>query len=267
MSKLLYDERPIVAQASLIAAAGLNEALVLQQLHYLSLHSRSGSVDVSISELASDFPFWSERTVMRALLSLERQGFIATSRGTGSRNVYEVDYAVVEKVPILDRRRFKTGDRLSPPTGDKNAPEPVTKTARTGDKSEPVPLFPLYTQEKEIREKSGEKEARPRSLEDVVARFKEIGLDEREAEKFWSHGETIGWKVGKAGHPMKDWRAASITWKLRKEEDDAKRTNGTGRRSSAGGSTRADDLRESLDGALALSRRRGPDGADPRRRG
>ncbi len=52
----------------------------------------------------------------------------------------------------------------------------------------------------------------PKHLNDVLVYAKEIGLPVKEAEKFFDHYTSNGWKVsGKA--PMKDWRASLRNWK------------------------------------------------------
>ena len=51
------------------------------------------------------------------------------------------------------------------------------------------------------------------TLDEVLAEAKRIELPAREAEKFYFHYESNGWKVGK--NPMKSWRGALMGWKLR----------------------------------------------------
>lgn len=49
------------------------------------------------------------------------------------------------------------------------------------------------------------------TIEEVKAKASELGLPEREAEKFHSYYESNGWRVGK--NPMKKWAAAMVTWR------------------------------------------------------
>jgi hypothetical protein len=44
----------------------------------------------------------------------------------------------------------------------------------------------------------------------------EIGLSEYEAEKFYDHFQSNGWKTSRG--PMKDWRAAERNWSKRSGE-------------------------------------------------
>ena len=92
MSKLLINERPLLILPKLATVIGLNEAIVLQQIHYWLLtyaekhdvkHFREGRWWVwnSIQQWQSDnFPFWDERTVRRVLTSL-RNPFTPKDRG------------------------------------------------------------------------------------------------------------------------------------------------------------------------------------------
>jgi hypothetical protein len=52
----------------------------------------------------------------------------------------------------------------------------------------------------------------PKSLEEAQAYFLEIQSTEAEAEKFFDHYQSNGWKVG-GRSPMKNWRAAARNWK------------------------------------------------------
>ena len=53
------------------------------------------------------------------------------------------------------------------------------------------------------------------SLEDVRRFIAEKGYTFT-AERFFSHYESNGWKVGK--NPMKDWRQACVSWQIRQKE-------------------------------------------------
>jgi Helix-turn-helix domain len=59
-------------------------------------------------------------------------------------------------------------------------------------------------------------EATPANLQMVKERAREIGLPLIEAEKFWNHFESNGWKVsGKT--PMKNWHCALRNWQLQQK--------------------------------------------------
>lgn len=81
MSRLLINEQPLLVLPSLACEIGLNEALVLQQIHYWMNSSKNffeGRYWVynSVSEWQTQFPFWSESTTKRALVRLEKLGLV-----------------------------------------------------------------------------------------------------------------------------------------------------------------------------------------------
>jgi hypothetical protein len=63
------------------------------------------------------------------------------------------------------------------------------------------------------------------TLDELAQNGQRIGLPANEVEKFQSHYESNGWRVGK--NKMKNWRAAMSGWKTRVDEYNAKRTNDT----------------------------------------
>jgi hypothetical protein len=63
------------------------------------------------------------------------------------------------------------------------------------------------------------------TLDELAQNGERIGLTQNEVEKFQSHYESNGWRVGK--NKMKNWRAAMSGWKTRVDEYNAKRTNDT----------------------------------------
>jgi hypothetical protein len=76
--RLLIPEPPLQVLPLLAVALGLNEAIFLQQLHYLLLHKghqRDGRKWYYNTYPAwqTVFPFWSEPTIRRILKRLEHQ--------------------------------------------------------------------------------------------------------------------------------------------------------------------------------------------------
>jgi len=79
--KLLLDEYPLIILPQLATAIGLNEAIVLQQIHYWlkinelsakETHFRDGRwwTYNSVAQWCDQFPFWSYETIKRTLISL-----------------------------------------------------------------------------------------------------------------------------------------------------------------------------------------------------
>lgn len=71
-------------------------------------------------------------------------------------------------------------------------------------------------EDEEKRERPTRNEV-PKSLDEALLYAGEIGLSAREAEKFFDHFESNGWRVGGRA-PMKDWRAALRGWQKRAGE-------------------------------------------------
>ncbi len=72
------------------------------------------------------------------------------------------------------------------------------------------PLSTVSTQA-EAQAESREQKHVPKHLSDVLEYAHEIGLSDKEAEKFFDHFTSNGWKVGGRA-PMKDWRASLRNW-------------------------------------------------------
>lgn len=81
MSRLLINEPPLQVLPSLAKEIGLNEAIMLQQMHYWLLKSANEFTGVkwfykTLEEWQTEFPFWSAMTIRRTLGSLEKQRII-----------------------------------------------------------------------------------------------------------------------------------------------------------------------------------------------
>src|SRR5690625_418421 len=109
MASLLIDDYPLLVLPSLAEEIGLNEAIVLQQIHFW-LSKRKNYIDNrfwvynSYDGWAEQFPFWSKSTIIRILRRLEENGFIVT----GNFNKIKIDntkwYSInYEKVHALSK--------------------------------------------------------------------------------------------------------------------------------------------------------------------
>lgn len=81
MNNLLIDDYPILVLPKLATEIGLNEAIVLQQMHYWLKKSNHNYDDRrwiynSFPEWQKHFPFWSVMTIKRAVYSLEKQNLL-----------------------------------------------------------------------------------------------------------------------------------------------------------------------------------------------
>ena len=103
-SPLLIHEPPLQVLPSLAVAVGLNEAIVLQQIHYWLQRSQNeinGHLWVynSVAEWKKQFPFWSDDTIARTLKSLRQSGVVVAeqlSKEPRDRSLYyRIDYAAL----------------------------------------------------------------------------------------------------------------------------------------------------------------------------
>ena len=81
MSRLLIDEPPLQVLPSLARELGLNEAIMVQQMHYWLIKSSHEFEGVkwfykTLEDWQTEFPFWSAMTIRRTLTSLEKQKVI-----------------------------------------------------------------------------------------------------------------------------------------------------------------------------------------------
>ncbi len=81
---LLINEPPLQVLPSLAKKIGLNEAIILQQVHFrllISKHDYHGHKWIynSYPEWHNEFPFWSERTIMRTFKKLEELGYLIST--------------------------------------------------------------------------------------------------------------------------------------------------------------------------------------------
>ena len=103
MSKLLVQEPPLIVLRSLAKRFGLNEAIVLQQLHFLGRLGEDGWVQKTAVELVPVFPFWSEATIKRTLKDLRATGLLEGETvpvpGGGRAYRHRVAYAQLSSAP------------------------------------------------------------------------------------------------------------------------------------------------------------------------
>lgn len=100
---LLINEPPLQVLPSLAKRVGLNEAILLQQLHFRSLISnniRDGHkwVYKTYEEFReNEFPFWSIDTIKRTIRKLEKEGYVISTSAYNRMKMdktkwYRIDY-------------------------------------------------------------------------------------------------------------------------------------------------------------------------------
>ena len=118
MSVLLIDEPPLQVLPSLAVAIGLNEALILQQIHYWVGQKKRAPENYkssfkhgefwvynSVPQWNVQFPFWGDNTIRRALTSLREQGLLVAAQLADDKHDktlwYRIDYAKLEALTSI----------------------------------------------------------------------------------------------------------------------------------------------------------------------
>lgn len=118
--KFLYPEYPLVINIKLAQAIGLNEAIVLQQMHYWINKNKDNNKNnykgliwtySSYESWQRQFPFWSTDTVIRAINRLEMLGLLISDKRYNKllnhTKWYTINYTRVEKLKkILKNQNF-----------------------------------------------------------------------------------------------------------------------------------------------------------------
>ncbi len=117
MTRLLLDSQPLIIIPELAQAVGLNEAIILQQVHYwVEINKKAGKnkrdghtwTYNTFEEWQEQFPFWSLNTIKRAIGRLKNEGIVITGtfnkmkmdRTTWYRIDYEKLQTLVKSKPV-----------------------------------------------------------------------------------------------------------------------------------------------------------------------
>jgi hypothetical protein len=121
-SRLLIDEPPLVVIPSLAKALGLNEAIVLQQIHYwLNPKFNKNFINnrywvwKTYKQWGEEFGFWGDKTVRRAIDSLEQEGLLITFKKTAQFKTvkyYTIDYDCLNTL-LSNKNKPSCGEELA----------------------------------------------------------------------------------------------------------------------------------------------------------
>jgi len=84
----LFDEYPVLVDRVLATKIGLNEAIIIQQIHYWVMQNQKRNINFengyywtysSYEDLHKQFPFWSVRTIKRTIRKLEKEGYLISA--------------------------------------------------------------------------------------------------------------------------------------------------------------------------------------------
>ena len=182
-SPLLINEHPLMVLPSLATAVGLNQAIVLQQVHYwLDLNRKVGkdshyrddcwwTYNTFESWQEFNFPFWSVRTLKRIFKSLEDEGLLIARKFNqddwNHTKWYTIDYEALNNlalsiVPDCHDRSCQSGTKQ----GDNLAPSSIsTETNSTETNSRTT------TTERPKRKKSSSSECVSMKQAEAIADF------------------------------------------------------------------------------------------------
>lgn len=138
---MLFNKHPLVVDKELAAKIGLNEAMILQQVHYWmeinkknkrNYHEGRQWTYNTIDEWTEEFPFWSKQTVKRTFKNLRDLGFIIVD----NFNAYKFDKTLWYTIDY---------DKLNESIGSNSPKEDIQNEPM--DENELNPTIPEITSE------------------------------------------------------------------------------------------------------------------------
>lgn len=143
----LIEESPRMLMPSLAMMVGINEALVLQQVHFLCTQPQSGVVDADGNKWIWNtyetwkevyFPFWGVRTIQDLFLSLEKKGLLLTTTRLldkwDNTKFYRVDVEAV-RAGIEPEKTTRRGAQEPQSRGDSTVGAGTSSTAHRAEAS------------------------------------------------------------------------------------------------------------------------------------
>lgn len=156
-SHLLINEPPLQVLPSLAKAIGLNEAIVLQQLHWWLENPNVGEIRSGVKwifntyeEWHDNFPFWSVSTIQRIFSNLENLHIIVAAQLDSSRydrrKFYRIDYRQLETLEDVNLTRSSTHKMTSSKMSrrgllnneSEKTPETTSEKKNSGEKTPPL---------------------------------------------------------------------------------------------------------------------------------
>ena len=111
MNNLLLDSQPLVVIPELATILGLNEAIILQQVHYWLVNNEKAGRNFedgyywtygSYASWKEQFPFWSEKTIKNTILKLEKLGLLISGNfnkmALDKTKWYRIDYQKLDEI-------------------------------------------------------------------------------------------------------------------------------------------------------------------------
>ncbi|MFC0297139.1 DnaD domain-containing protein [Geobacillus jurassicus] len=209
MATLLLDDQPLVILPQLAVAIGLNESIVVQQLHYWlekseNVHDGYKWVYNTYEDWREQFPFWSESTIRRIITKLEKIGIIVSANFNRSKidktKWYRIDYDKLAQFtqPSNQDEQTTVQDDTSTAQNEQTTDEivaPSVQDEQSNCSNWPVEAFnltrpiPDITAENttEIKTEDDEEDARVHSFREIIQFVEQNG--------FGTVGSYIGEKI------------------------------------------------------------------------
>ena len=196
-SPLLINEPPLCLQPSLAVAIGLNEALILQQIHYW-LNPRWNKniaqgrlwVHNTYEQWQKQFPFWGEKTIRRTIANLENRGLLISylsTRQFKKTKFYSIDYEALQTVSSPSVLEEDRGSQASGHIDQIDLPKPADGSGQI-DQMQVVNVTRSYNKDTETTAESTLLSSKP---------FPAL-KDEKEILRHWN--EIVQSKLG--GQPV-----------------------------------------------------------------
>jgi hypothetical protein len=157
MSKLLFDHRPLIIDVDLAKILGLNESIIIQQLHYWiekfrgnDSHYHEGRTWVfnSIESWQEQFPFWGRNTIVRTFEKLTKEGYVLAGNYNKEKfdktKWYAINYEKLEEIEKSINPKWVNGVTQNGLTEEPKMGEPIPKTTT---ETTPKTTTNIYTSE------------------------------------------------------------------------------------------------------------------------
>ena len=156
MSRLLIDEPPLQVLPSLARELGLNEAIMLQQMHYWLIKSSYEFEGVkwfykTLEDWQTEFPFWSTMTIRRTLTNLEKQKVIRIGNFNKKKfdktKWYTIEYQCVNRRCVQYEQTMCSNRTDGCVQFEQTYTREYTETTTENNGSEEKPLKVVWTEE------------------------------------------------------------------------------------------------------------------------
>ena len=180
---------------------------------YVKLITFGEKWDLNIKGLAK-FLSISDEKIRRAFAILESKGFLRRTKAQDARGRFNGWDYEIGSVPFTDIPKTPTSENTD--VGENRRRENRPQYRDIISKSEDIYLNQETNKESALPNKPKPGEFTPPTVEEVRGYCFERG-GKVDAEAFVAFYQSKGWKVGSA--PMKDWKAAVITWEKREAKN------------------------------------------------